>query len=664
MNDTKIMATGNNEPYVKVKQQSLECIICMDKYRRPKALTCLHSFCEECLEGTPKSNPRMIKCPICRKDWVLPENGVKGLPDNFLIISLLDEAAAGVGGDGDEGQGDGVRLSCTSCADGEAFSQCLDCYKLLCSLCKEEHLRQAETNTHNIATLEDVKAGNIQPRSIKESKLARCQDHDGKPMDTFCCLCGVQVCVECIQTSHPAPEHHLIAGTEAKQHCQESLRRIMAKALNTAASFREVGDQLEARQKDMNNQIDVVKLRVVHDAEAIVAKVHEEKESILGEIERVQKEKNYKCAELKRQLETTENKAREAYDAARKAVEKGDDSLLDMFPTLLDNLQNLPDEMGELKSAYTRPPGYAAVASQLTGNLLGKVLDTPLLRLDQCYEVRAIPKLVRGIREKRFTFAYGVAVCDNGDLVITDRDDQTVYRLSSNGQFKFRLNSLNHKRDGDFGKPRDVAVASNGDIFVVDHSKHVKVYNSGGEFNRRFVPQDSAGNISQLRCIRITRHKEEEILLVGDLERQELTLHRLDGALIKRLHLTLRPCYMAVNPKNQILLTDYNNARLECINLEGEVKFSIDTEVAGKRMRASGVCWGLHDDIYLALHPESLLYRDHGGVCSIHQYSSNGVYLSCMARGLNNPVHMVFARDGKLVVTNRVSVNWFVPKCV
>lgn len=76
----------------KIKENILQCTICFEQFQDPKVLPCQHGFCAGCLEDWSKNSSERDKflCPTCRKEVVLPEEGVKSLPGHFLINSLKD----------------------------------------------------------------------------------------------------------------------------------------------------------------------------------------------------------------------------------------------------------------------------------------------------------------------------------------------------------------------------------------------------------------------------------------------------------------------------------------------------------------------------------------------------------------------------------------------
>ena len=66
----------------KTDQKSLKCGICLENLRNRRDLSCLHSFCVECLDGWVKKSDTegMLSCPTCMKETPIPKEGVQGFP--------------------------------------------------------------------------------------------------------------------------------------------------------------------------------------------------------------------------------------------------------------------------------------------------------------------------------------------------------------------------------------------------------------------------------------------------------------------------------------------------------------------------------------------------------------------------------------------------------
>ena len=139
-----------------IQDEFLTCKICLEGFTCPKSLDCLHTFCEECIEshanseGTYKkySDYREFTCPLCRKRTSLPLGGVKKLPDNFLVANLTEVI---------DRQKPSKLQICDFCKlvnrkHREASAKCLDCSKLLCKNCVEQHQETKVSQVHERIT--------------------------------------------------------------------------------------------------------------------------------------------------------------------------------------------------------------------------------------------------------------------------------------------------------------------------------------------------------------------------------------------------------------------------------------------------------------------------------------------------------------------------------
>ena len=163
-----------------------DCAVCMEDMsdRKPKNLTCGHSFCGRCLENIANGT-RSILCPTCRAETFLPEEGVSGLPMN-LFISKVKANVSGII----------MRSSilCGMCLSQDRHTNaahvCTDCQVNMCESCKDYHLKMGIFNEHNFTLL--------------HSEETLCSDHR-RAMEYVCLECKKGLCVHCtIDISHEA----------------------------------------------------------------------------------------------------------------------------------------------------------------------------------------------------------------------------------------------------------------------------------------------------------------------------------------------------------------------------------------------------------------------------------------------------------------------------
>src|SRR6218665_443399 len=85
--------TGATEKAKEQLREITECPICMSAFTDPRMLPCIHTFCVECLSRTGEAQKKKpgdnIPCPLCRKEFIIPADGMNGLQKNFFMENLL-----------------------------------------------------------------------------------------------------------------------------------------------------------------------------------------------------------------------------------------------------------------------------------------------------------------------------------------------------------------------------------------------------------------------------------------------------------------------------------------------------------------------------------------------------------------------------------------------
>jgi len=72
-------------------EEVTECPICTEVFTDPRVLPCIHTYCLKCIEGcgVDKKPGEKLPCPLCRKEFVIPDTGLTELPKNFFVNKLL-----------------------------------------------------------------------------------------------------------------------------------------------------------------------------------------------------------------------------------------------------------------------------------------------------------------------------------------------------------------------------------------------------------------------------------------------------------------------------------------------------------------------------------------------------------------------------------------------
>lgn len=259
-----------------ITDQFLHCKICLEPYKSPKTLTCLHTFCSECIQQHVDSENtrsryslynRHVTCPLCRKRTEIPTGGVRRLPDNFLLANLTEVI--------DRRQP--LKIPpCEIChtvrpRSNDACSKCLDCSKLLCKVCVDLHLRTKVTQNHSLIDVEG-------------EKDIECKVHPDELVRFYCEPCDACICVVCTFQEHR--DHEICSFSEGYSKYKSSLESLLN---NCKSRYEVVQDrinvmnQCETTLKETRENIRDLAISYIQQVRSTEKELLKEVDSYFGE---------------------------------------------------------------------------------------------------------------------------------------------------------------------------------------------------------------------------------------------------------------------------------------------------------------------------------------------------------------------------------------------
>ena len=189
-----------------------ECLVCREVYDDqnlcPRILSCGHSFCTRCLDRLFTEERDKFRCPTCRVEVNVSQDGVVGLPKNFALLSILDVKLQ------QEEESESL-FDCEVCDDKHpAIFWCFNCEEDMCKDAARFHSRSKASRDHQLISLESATA------------TALCSKHS-EPFRLFDEACGHVVCSGCIKLDHQG--HNCLSLAEAASKCRQEMQELATK---------------------------------------------------------------------------------------------------------------------------------------------------------------------------------------------------------------------------------------------------------------------------------------------------------------------------------------------------------------------------------------------------------------------------------------------------
>lgn len=314
--------------------EQLRCSACSNRFRDPKLLPCLHTFCCGCLdEKVEPANGEaslVVKCPSCDAETSLPRGGVSGLPTNLFISNLIEVVAFQ----------NNQRISCNLCMEGSpAAARCSDCLAFLCEFCEQAHKRQRKTACHRILSVDEAKQDACDaPKRFRSPSV--CSTHPGEALGLFCDSCDRLICRDCTLIDHR--QHRYSSIADASSRHVAVLARLIGQARSQVVTIREGLRQIEEMSQSLKDRASSVAVEICDVVDAVVTTLQEQKRSLLEDLNKIQQEKlsvlNCQKDLLQKAVDDAETSCRFAAETLR---EGGEIEVLSMKGPLSNRLQEL-----------------------------------------------------------------------------------------------------------------------------------------------------------------------------------------------------------------------------------------------------------------------------------------------------------------------------------
>ena len=241
------------EEALQTLSDQLTCSVCLDNYREPMVLHCLHAFCKKCLERLVSRDGTSLTCPNCRRTTRVPQGGVSTtLQSAFYIHHLFDVR------DTLEKVKDAI-TACEKCEESDAKGYCRNCGKFVCQACITVHKKWKEYSSHEIATIEEIRSEAVKLLPPKRVAM-NCQQHPSEQLKIYCETCEQVVCRDCTVKTHRDHQYDL-AGDCFTKH-RDAITASLQPVKQQLGIVNQAVAEMDARSRRLNKQGDTIKQEI------------------------------------------------------------------------------------------------------------------------------------------------------------------------------------------------------------------------------------------------------------------------------------------------------------------------------------------------------------------------------------------------------------------
>ena len=636
---------------INLKEQ-VTCAICLDTFTDPKTITCLHTFCCDCLKKHALISQRngKFRCPECQAEVDLPEaNCFDKLPSSFHHNRLLSLLAVRQSGDGNE-------ISCGICKKKSVeISYCFECAKFMCSDCVNAHqLFTNLTEGHKVTPVKQFQPQDYEALMKRQSFCSQ-QYHEREIVRFFCLKCKLCVCQICIATDHKSHEGHDVelldkVADGEKVNILERAEKLKEKTkLYSDAIFK-----LEQTELELHTNITNAKHEVSKTVEQIITKIRESEREIITYLENTRASRSEMLNSAKTQVQSLLKQINQAVEFAEQLVQKSSSSDIMQSKTKLqqryNELENAPIpelpvssfvkffpnlELEKLSVGFvaTSEPIIKGLNQDIQAGVESEFEVNPRIPKEQAQRVKCKfqcevlvepaekvgslrtyeneeATLVKFVPNVPGTFNITVKI--NGKVLLTNTVQAKQRLIQVLGELELKKETLE--------EPIGLAVNSKGQIAVVDSRKQcVLIIDMEGNCIRKVGCHGNKDG--QLNSpVDVTYLNDDNILVVDQLNHRIQQFNVQTGHFVKsfgkrgtREGEFQSPLSVCVDDEGRVIVVDCCNHRVQVLSQDGEPLFQFGDSGPEKLTRPFGCIYHENKFIVSDWDDASVKFYDNTG---------------------------------------------------
>ena len=609
------------ESLLKDLKKQVTCSICLDTYTEPKTISCLHTFCRECLEKHARVSQRQgkFRCPECQAEIDLPEgNRFDRFPNSFFYKSLLSLLAI-------RQSGDASSVACSHCRKtNPQMYYCFDCGRFLCLDCFNAHQMLSVTfEGHKVMPVKDFK-GEDYEALLKRQPFCSQQFHEREITRFFCSQCQVCICSICIVTDHQNHNAVLLdkAAHDEKETIMSGAKTIKEREIQFCQVIKEFEEMIYELERNFTN----AKREVSRTAEQMIANIRQREREAVVSLETTRVSRLKKIAAAKQEVESLIKQISQAAQFAENLVQRSSSS------DIMQNKEALRQKFQELREVEVpkhRQTTFVQfnAASQQDFNLgFIQLHKSPTIStvegLDQTFQAGVEAELTLCQKTPKGEISNQADLKDQVEFLIkpTKHVTNVTVQESEDGNLKLKFTpkvpgaysvevkiydeklpsspftlavkerqlvvvgelNLKSNQGQEFKRPTGIAVNRRGDIAVVDNVGHcIFVFNKEGNFLKQIGIQGTyPGQFIYPNGVLFLNNNE--ILVADQFNNRIQHINVQTGTVLKTFGKEgegkgdfKAPCAVHLDDAERIVVTEFCNNRVQVMSKEGETLFTI-----------------------------------------------------------------------------------------